>query len=189
MKKVLDYSEHANAERILLDGWKLFQQKGYLGVSIDEICQRCGITKPTLYYYFQSKENLFVEVLLHRLHGFHEVMEQAGSLQERLERIAPVMFDSFKTDYSYLVRDLEHIKLPENAIRVREAFASEIFIPITALMQDAVSKGILSGDKLFLAQSFMGLVEAFIARSAEFGFDNRQMAEKVVQFFLKGAQP
>ncbi|MBV5350315.1 helix-turn-helix transcriptional regulator, partial [bacterium] len=53
-------TENVNAERILQDGWELFQQKGYRGVSVDEICLRCGITKPTLYYYFKDKENLFV---------------------------------------------------------------------------------------------------------------------------------
>ncbi len=47
-----------NKELILQEGWRLFQQKGYRGVSTDELCERCSITKPTLYYYFQDKENL-----------------------------------------------------------------------------------------------------------------------------------
>ncbi len=41
--------DHENAERILDEGWRLFQQKGYRGVTVDELCLRCGITKPTLY--------------------------------------------------------------------------------------------------------------------------------------------
>jgi AcrR family transcriptional regulator len=184
---MINYAEHANAENILQDGWELFQQKGYLGVSMDEICQRCGITKPTLYYYFKNKENLFVEVLLRRLKGFREVIEQGGTLDERLERVVVVMFDSFKTDYSYLVRDLEHIKLPENAGRVQGAFSAELFIPITALMQSAVNDGQLSGDAKFLAHLFMGIVESYIARAEEYGLDNQALAKKLVVFFLKGA--
>jgi hypothetical protein len=39
------YADHPNAERILQEGWELFQQKGYRGVSVDELCQRCQITK------------------------------------------------------------------------------------------------------------------------------------------------
>jgi TetR/AcrR family transcriptional regulator len=73
------YVDHPNAERILQDGWELFQQKGYRGVSVDELCERCQITKPTLYYYFKDKEDLFIEVLLHRLHGFREVIENSGT--------------------------------------------------------------------------------------------------------------
>ncbi len=187
MTSPLILTEHANAERILRDGWELFQQKGYLGVSIDEICQRCGITKPTLYYYFQSKENLFVEVLIHRLRGFHQVIEQPGSLGERLERIAAAMFDGFQAEYSHLVRDLEHIHRPENASRVTDAFAAEIFIPLTQLMADSVISGDLTGEPRFLAQAFAGLIDSFIARSHEFGLDNRQLASQLVQFFIKGA--
>jgi AcrR family transcriptional regulator len=184
---MIDFAAHANAERLLQDGWELFQQKGYLGVSMDELCLRCGVTKPTLYYYFKNKENLFVEVLLRRLKGFREVIEQDGALDQKLEHIAAVMFDSFKTDYSYLVRDLEHIKLPENVGRIREAFSAELFFPMTALMQSAVDKGRLSGEAKFLAHLFMGLVESYIARAAEFGLDNRALAKKLVSFFLKGA--
>jgi AcrR family transcriptional regulator len=185
---MLDYTEHPNAERLLQDGWELFQQKGYLGVSMDELCARCGVTKPTLYYYFQNKENLFVEVLLRRLQGFRAVIEQPGELPENLERVAVAILDSFKTDYAYLVRDLEHIKLPENARRVREAFASELFGPIIVLMQSAVEAGQLRGEGRFLAHLFMGSIEVFIARADEYGLDNRQLAAKLVAFFLKGAQ-
>jgi len=184
---MINFSEHANAERILQDGWELFQQKGYLGVSMDELCQRCGISKPTLYYYFKNKENLFVEVLLRRLKGFREGIEQDGLLDKRLEHIATVILDSFKTDYSYLVRDLEHIKQAENASRVRDAFSAELFLPITALMQSAVDNGQLSGDARFLAHLFMGIVENDIAHAAEYGLSNQDLAKKLVAFFLKGA--
>ncbi|RPH62052.1 MAG: TetR/AcrR family transcriptional regulator [Chloroflexi bacterium] len=185
----MDYTEHPNAERILQDGWELFQRKGYLGVSVDELCQRSGITKPTLYYYFKNKENLFVEVLLRRLQGFHEVIEQPGTLQERLECIAVVVLDSFKTDYAYLVRDLEHIHSPENALRVRQAFTNELFGPMTELMAEAVAAGQLNGEGRFLAHLFMGAVEVFIARAGEYGLDHAQLAKRLVAFFLQGACP
>jgi len=181
-------TENVNAERILQDGWELFQQKGYRGVSVDEICRRCGITKPTLYYYFQDKENLFVEVLLRRLRGFHEVIEQSGPLDQRLERIVLSMLDSFPTSYSHLVHDLEHISKAENVERVRKAFADELFTPITALMKSAVNSGEISGDEKFLSHLFMGIVENYISRAREFGDENKILAKKLVAFFLKGAR-
>jgi hypothetical protein len=97
------------------------------------------------------------------------------------------MFDSFKTDYSYLVRDLEHIQHPENSARIQSAFAAEIFIPITGLMQTAIESGQLHGEPRFVAHLFMGLVENFIARAAEYGLDNASLARQLVAFFLKGA--
>ena len=185
---MVDYSRHSNAERILQDGWELFQRKGYLGVSIDEICLSCGITKPTLYYYFNNKENLFVEVLLRRLQGFRLILEQDGDLSERLERFATVIFDSFATDYSFLVRDLEHIKSPENVWRVKEAFSVELFLPVTSLLQFAIESGQVHGDARFLAQLFMGILQSYIARGQEHNLDHPSLAKKLVAFFLKGAQ-
>ena len=186
---MIDYTHHPNAERILQDGWELFQHKGYRGVSIDTICTRCGITKPTLYYYFHTKENLYVEILLHRLQGFHQVIEQTGDLEKRLTHIAQTILESFQTEYSLLVRDLEHIHDPLNSDRIRTAFANELFIPITRLMQTAIATRQLNGDPRFLAQMYMGMVESYIARAAEFGLDNATLAQQLAAFFLKGAQP
>lgn len=49
-----------NTERIFHEAWLMFQQLGYRGASIDELCRRCDLTKPTLYYYFGNKERLFI---------------------------------------------------------------------------------------------------------------------------------
>ncbi len=41
-----------NRERILQCALELFYAKGYDAVGVQEIAQKAGITKPTLYYYF-----------------------------------------------------------------------------------------------------------------------------------------
>ena len=43
---------------ILNTAIRLFSQKGYEGVGVQEICDNAGITKPTLYYFFKSKQGL-----------------------------------------------------------------------------------------------------------------------------------
>ena len=52
-----------NRERILQCALELFYAKGYDAVGVQEIAQKAGITKPTLYYYFGSKYGL-LETLL-----------------------------------------------------------------------------------------------------------------------------
>lgn len=37
---------------------RLFSKKGYDAVGVQEICDKAEITKPTLYYYFKSKQGL-----------------------------------------------------------------------------------------------------------------------------------
>ncbi len=56
-------SELSNKTKILKVAADLFSRKGYNGVSINDICQESGITKPTLYYYFKSKRDLYEKLL------------------------------------------------------------------------------------------------------------------------------
>lgn len=182
------YLEHESARRILEEGWKLFQQKGYRGVSIDELCLRCGLTKPTLYYYFQDKENLFVQILQYKLHGFREVIERQGTLRERLEVVAAEILDSFQTEYSVILRDREHLKKTESMQRIRDAFHDELFGPLIALMQSHIASGELrSGNPLVLTLIFMGSINNFIGKAGELDSDHHSLARTITGFFLEGA--
>ena len=52
-----------NRENILDCALELFASKGYNAVGIQEIVNAAGITKPTLYHYFGSKQGLLEEIL------------------------------------------------------------------------------------------------------------------------------
>ena len=181
--------DHQNAERILEEGWRLFQQKGYRGVTIDELCARCQLSKPTLYYYFQDKENLFVQVLQYKLHGFRTAAEQPGALPERLQAVALVILDSFQSEYSTLLRDREHLKKPENFIKIRDAFHSELFGPLIAMMQFGIDQGELKKDSPeTLTLIFMGMINNLIGKAAEMKLENVALAQKITGYFLEGAK-
>jgi AcrR family transcriptional regulator len=55
-------------ERIPQVALRLFAEKGYEATSMREIAEHLGITKPALYYHFDSKEAI-VRELLRELHG------------------------------------------------------------------------------------------------------------------------
>jgi AcrR family transcriptional regulator len=46
-------------EQMLDVATRLFAEHGFRDASMDEIAEQCGITKPMLYAYFESKEGLF----------------------------------------------------------------------------------------------------------------------------------
>ncbi|MFB4297194.1 TetR/AcrR family transcriptional regulator [Actinomadura sp. NTSP31] len=51
----------ADRERQMLDvAEAVFGERGYQGTSMDEIAERCGVSKPMLYEYFGSKDGLLV---------------------------------------------------------------------------------------------------------------------------------
>jgi TetR/AcrR family transcriptional regulator len=50
-------------KELLLAAITLFAEKGYASTSVREIVSLAGVSKPVLYYYFQSKEGLFQAIL------------------------------------------------------------------------------------------------------------------------------
>jgi AcrR family transcriptional regulator len=49
--------------RLMETAINMFAEKGYAGTSVREIVDRAGVSKPVLYYYFRSKEGLFLAIL------------------------------------------------------------------------------------------------------------------------------
>lgn len=53
-----------NSKEVLLQcALELFSKKGYESTGISELVSTAGVTKPTLYYFFGSKEGIFKEIL------------------------------------------------------------------------------------------------------------------------------
>jgi AcrR family transcriptional regulator len=51
-------------ERFLAAALKVFAQQGYSGTTMDMVADEAGLSKPTLYQYFPSKEALFSAMML-----------------------------------------------------------------------------------------------------------------------------
>lgn len=85
-----------NRQRLLDCALELFSRYGYDAVSVREVVEQAGVTKPTLYHYFDSKRGL-LDALLKREAGrlLTEVLVAAryqGDLVVTLERIVRAYF-------------------------------------------------------------------------------------------------
>jgi AcrR family transcriptional regulator len=69
-------ADSAIANKLLEAAVRLFAHKGYPATSTREIVEAAGVTKPMLYYYFQSKEGLLAAALAHFMNAFHERLRQ-----------------------------------------------------------------------------------------------------------------
>lgn len=186
-KNPMDMNENA---RLILDiAWSLFQQKGYRGLSLDELCEKCGLTKPTLYYYFQSKENLYLRVLQRQVDWYHEAFsDESLSTAQRLNRLASTMLKSMSSNWLAMLRDLEHIKNPDNYALIRDMFTKNLLEPLAELMKESMQNGEMrEQNPELVAWSFLGLVSTFTGRLHLFYNDPHEAARWLVQFFLSGA--
>jgi AcrR family transcriptional regulator len=65
-----------NRERAILDAaLKVFAAQGYSGASMDAVAAGAGVTKPTLYSYFPSKDSLFQAMMLGKRDVMLDVFE------------------------------------------------------------------------------------------------------------------
>jgi AcrR family transcriptional regulator len=75
-------------ERLLETAIDMFADKGYAGTSVREIVECAGVSKPVLYYYFKSKEGLFLAILdmaeKFQKQLLAEVVESKGTVLDRL---------------------------------------------------------------------------------------------------------
>lgn len=75
-------------EQISAAGAKLFAEKGYERTSLQAIADLLGVTKPALYYYYSSKEQLLFEIMSSVMDRvLSDVSEVSESDLEPLEKL------------------------------------------------------------------------------------------------------
>lgn len=69
-------NETDNRARILDAAERLFATRGYAATSVREIVREAEVTNPMLYYYFGSKEDLFLHLLRDRFQSFQDLLAE-----------------------------------------------------------------------------------------------------------------
>jgi AcrR family transcriptional regulator len=87
----------ATRRRILDAAYELFYRKGFGRVGIDDIAASAGITKRTLYYHFQSKDDLLASVL--ELHS-ELALARLRKYEDRYQGSAGEILDVLFTELS-----------------------------------------------------------------------------------------
>jgi AcrR family transcriptional regulator len=82
-----EQDEHVRT-RLLNAAVRVFDRKGYSASSVREIAEAAGVTKPSVYYHFGSKEGLLVAILRQAERQLTRTLDQAeervGSARERI---------------------------------------------------------------------------------------------------------
>lgn len=90
--------QSTSAERILSTSLDLFAIKGYDATSVREICESAGITKPTLYHFFGSKDGVLQALVQTGFQQYRAIvnaaMDTPGSFKERVKVLARSVFES-----------------------------------------------------------------------------------------------
>lgn len=132
-------------ERILTCAEKLFLEKGFDGTSMSDIALCVGINRPTLHYYFRTKDKMFRAVLARIVLSFvpqvYDIV--AGRDKSVAERVSQVidayilifmekpclplfMVREVQRDFDFLVRMLRQEQIDRYAHKIMRALQAEM---------------------------------------------------------------
>ena len=74
-------------DEILTAVGELLSEKGYSAMSMDELAARVGISNPTLYSFFPTKEDLLVETIVHGMDRVAAVIQADQTQRSPLQRL------------------------------------------------------------------------------------------------------
>jgi AcrR family transcriptional regulator len=148
-------------EAVLREAARTFNEKGFHSTSVDEIAERLHVTKPTLYYYFRSKEEILYECLLRGLSELEDVADAAliaaGTGRERLIAVMHAYSGIVLGDFGYTTvhvgQDPLNAQRRTQARRVERRVAHKLQKLIAAGIEDG---SIARCDPKIMASTFAG---------------------------------
>lgn len=101
-------------DEILLAAGALMHEKGYAAMSMDELASQVGISKPTLYSHFTTKEELVVAAVTYWFDRVSEVVAADTTPRTPLQQLA------------FIIRTVVQIQVDRGALSPRP-WAPEVF--------------------------------------------------------------
>ena len=182
-------------QTILHTAARSFMEQGYDPVSLQQIAKSCGVTKASVYYYFNNKAALFTAAMLFMLdiayRETHKMLMEDAPLHTRLERIAAQKMRQSHVDMETMMREatkqlsqeqLNSIKQAEQAIHLLMAEHFQ-----TAMQQNRMRES----DPLFLAHAFSSLLMMSNRGEALYSSvtDPEKLPKIVIELFWQGVHP
>ena len=139
-----------STDRILQKSLELFSSKGYDATSVREICEAAGITKPTLYHFYGSKEGVYRALVDGTLEDFRRDLiarlEEPGPAPERLKRVARGYFENAQQQREVMRFIFRLIHNPPSSAPRTDftRFYDEVVAEIGRCVEDGVARGELA---------------------------------------------
>ena len=158
-----------NKERIMQCAEELFYSRGYDAAGVQEIVDRAGVTKPTLYYYFGSKRGLLeaifntkFEQLMPRLES---IVLQPWDIREKLYTLADTYYEFFSQDYrfSMLMMALFYSARENEAYQKARPYYEKFYRTVVKLFDErAAELGNMNGRQGQFAISYIGVLNQYL---------------------------
>ncbi|RWX78770.1 TetR/AcrR family transcriptional regulator [Neorhizobium lilium] len=135
--------------QILDAAFEEFVKNGYAATRVEDIAERVGVTKGTVYVYFETKELLFESMIRHVSRPFGEIATNAetlvGSPPEKLTALLRMvyeqLFDDRQTREVMRLVISEGPKFPDIVERHERDFVNPVIASVEAILAEGVGLG------------------------------------------------
>ncbi|MCR8550647.1 TetR/AcrR family transcriptional regulator [Salipiger sp. P9] len=163
--------------QILEGAWRVFVDQGFDAASMNSICKAAGVSKGTLYVYFENKEDLFVALVEDKrgalFQGIEEQLAVAGSVEERLLAYARGL--GMQLSSEDVIRAQRIVisvvdRMPELGVRFYDAGARQFLTRLQEFLRQETEAGNLAvTDPELAASQFVDLSTTGSWRARLFG--------------------
>ncbi|ADB15466.1 transcriptional regulator, TetR family [Pirellula staleyi DSM 6068] len=188
---------NATEESLLDHALTLFAEKGYEAASVREIIEATGVTRPVLYYYCSSKEDLF-QRLVHWKHD--EAYRELGRIVEETKGCPHRLRAIIRGSFAFCAADPRVPKVMFQTtfgptIPGISEFMAEVaklrFLIVHQVMQEGLEAGELQGgDAASLSLIFCCIMDQHINVLARMPKPKKrlspELADSLVDVFLNG---
>ncbi len=177
-------------EEILEAATRVFAEKEFHQVLIDDVAALAGVGKGTVYRYFRTKEELYFETILQAFDELHALLVKTSSKEvsatRRLERIAreSLQFSWQRRHlFSLLQRDERRFAMREAELRQRR---EDIMALVRKAILDGIERREFRGiDARIAAELFRGMIRAANCfRSEDDSLDS--LVAEIIGTFTRG---
>ncbi|MCP4003567.1 MAG: TetR/AcrR family transcriptional regulator [bacterium] len=144
--------KEASRRRILDAGREVFFEQGFEKANLDEVARRAGIAKGTIYRYFDSKAELYVEVLLVNADVFDErllaTIDTTLTPEQQIRRLATFYFNHYSThrDYFQIFWAVENQRLIGDLPPALVQAVTQVWTRSLRVLTGLIEQGIEQGD-------------------------------------------
>src|SRR5882724_3270780 len=132
----------AKKEAVLLAAARLFTRSGFQRTSLDDIARSLGVTKPTLYYYIENKEQILFECVERGLAALRSGLAgfaQRGLTGREQLRSAMALYAGIVTsDFGLCVIRVGEDPLPEARRREMRALKGRVDAEFRTLIEQGM---------------------------------------------------
>lgn len=140
----------ARPEEILEAAKHVFGESGYAGTKLEDVARRAGVSKGTLYLYFDSKEALFREMVRAKVvaalaHAEETVRTFDGSSRELLVILISSMYRRLRDEGMARVGRVVQAELPSFP-ELAQFYFEEVILRARRLVSRVLERGVESGE-------------------------------------------